>query len=187
MIALNTLQNPVSEAGKRIYAAGRRFAAQERSARIKAAIDARRHPTPRWQMLTAKRLRLAFLRDRKQREIDMEMAAYIAERAYREKQDQENERRVSVSDIMRTVTMETGVSKSELMSNRRDQRVCRARHKCWWLAKQHTSLSLPAIGRMFGGRDHTTIMHGIAMHEWRMGKGEYAKAHRRRPEKRMAT
>lgn len=169
MIQLDVPRNPISAAGLRIYAAGRRFAAKARQIRLRDLVASRRHPPPRWQMQVAKRARVAFLADRKQREVDMEMAAYLAERAYRERQEQDGERRVTMTDIMRTVTLETGVSKSELMSNRRDQRVVRARHKCFWLAHKNTSLSYPAIGRMFGGRDHTTIMHGVRMHEKRMG------------------
>lgn len=51
------------------------------------------------------------------------------------------------------------VSWQEMVSVRRSKPVCRARALVIWLARRHTSLSLPQIGRQMGGRDHTTILH----------------------------
>lgn len=56
---------------------------------------------------------------------------------------------------------EYDVTLSDLFSIRRDVVTVLAKHECYWRAKQETSWSLPAIGRYFGGRDHTTILHGV--------------------------
>lgn len=46
----------------------------------------------------------------------------------------------------------------------RDQLLCAARHHAMWLLRTHTRMSLPRIGALFGGRDHTTVLSGIASH-----------------------
>jgi chromosomal replication initiator protein len=48
-----------------------------------------------------------------------------------------------------------------MYSARRARNVARPRQVAMYLAKQLTSRSLPEIGRKFGGRDHTTVMHGV--------------------------
>ncbi|MEX2298423.1 MAG: helix-turn-helix domain-containing protein, partial [Dongiaceae bacterium] len=50
---------------------------------------------------------------------------------------------------------------SEMTSARRARAVARPRQVAMYLAKQLTSRSLPEIGRKFGGRDHTTVMHAV--------------------------
>jgi hypothetical protein len=67
-----------------------------------------------------------------------------------------------------------GVSVTELASARRSRDVVRARHHLMWLLRQETHWSLPHIGRFLGGRDHTTVMHGIRRHEARLKAGELA-------------
>lgn len=57
---------------------------------------------------------------------------------------------------------------NELLSPRRSREVVKARHECFWRCKKETSLSFPQIGRYFGSRDHTTVLHGIRQHEKRM-------------------
>jgi hypothetical protein len=52
----------------------------------------------------------------------------------------------------------------DLRSARRDQAVVKARHEAFWRCRNETTLSLPEIGRRFGGRDHTTVLHGIRKH-----------------------
>jgi chromosomal replication initiation ATPase DnaA len=52
------------------------------------------------------------------------------------------------------------VTVNEMLSHRRLGVVVAARHLAMWLMCTHTKLSLPAIGRELGGRDHTTIVHG---------------------------
>ena len=48
-----------------------------------------------------------------------------------------------------------------LVGSSRSRHIARARWRVWWIARRATSLSLPVIGRLSGGRDHTTIMHGV--------------------------
>ncbi len=61
-----------------------------------------------------------------------------------------------------------GVRFNEIISPRRDRAICHARHEAFWRCKNETTMSFPAIGRRFGGRDHTTVLHGVKKHEQRM-------------------
>jgi chromosomal replication initiator protein len=70
-------------------------------------------------------------------------------------------RRIKVEDILRIVSRHYAVPKSEILSDRRHRSVVRPRQIGMYLAKQLTSRSLPEIGRRFGNRDHTTVLHAI--------------------------
>lgn len=70
-------------------------------------------------------------------------------------------RDVSIADIQKTVSKHFDVSVNEICSKRRAQRYAKPRHFAMYLAKQLTAHSLPEIGRKFGGRDHTTVMHAV--------------------------
>jgi chromosomal replication initiator protein len=72
-----------------------------------------------------------------------------------------NDRRVSISEIQRHVAEYFNVRLSDLLSARRARAVARPRQVAMYLSKQLTSRSLPEIGRKFGGRDHTTVMHAV--------------------------
>jgi chromosomal replication initiator protein len=65
----------------------------------------------------------------------------------------------SVADIQLAVSEQFGVSEQELLSSTRVARVAQPRQLAMYLARELTSESLPAIGRRFGGRDHTTVLH----------------------------
>jgi len=54
-----------------------------------------------------------------------------------------------------------GVRWADIISQRRTADVMRPRHVAMWMARHHTRLSLPEIGRRMGGRDHTTVLHGV--------------------------
>ena len=69
--------------------------------------------------------------------------------------------RITVDKIQRIVCKEFGISRSEICSGRRHSNVVRPRHIAMYLSKHMTDRSLPQIGRMFGNRDHTTILHAI--------------------------
>jgi hypothetical protein len=69
--------------------------------------------------------------------------------------------RISCRLISETVSVASGVPLRELHSDRRDAAVVNWRHASWYLARHMTPFSLPQIGRHMGGRDHTTILHGI--------------------------
>jgi chromosomal replication initiator protein len=72
-----------------------------------------------------------------------------------------NERRVSIDEIQKKVAEHFNVKMAEMTSARRARVVARPRQVAMYLAKQLTSRSLPEIGRKFGGRDHTTVMHAV--------------------------
>ncbi len=66
-----------------------------------------------------------------------------------------------IEDIQRVVARQYNVSRSDLLSSRRTADVVRPRQVAMYLAKTLTLRSLPEIGRRFGGRDHTTVLHAV--------------------------
>jgi chromosomal replication initiator protein len=70
-------------------------------------------------------------------------------------------KRVRIEDIQKIVARHFNVSKSELLSNRRTRAIVRPRQIAMYLAKVMTPRSYPEIGRRFGGRDHTTVLHAV--------------------------
>jgi chromosomal replication initiator protein len=72
-----------------------------------------------------------------------------------------NDRRVSIDEIQKKVAEYFSVRVSDMHSPRRARTVARPRQIAMYLSKQLTSRSLPEIGRKFGGRDHTTVLHAV--------------------------
>jgi len=72
-----------------------------------------------------------------------------------------NDRHVTIEDIQRKVADYFNLRLSDLLSQRRARVIARPRQVAMYLAKQLTTRSLPEIGRRFGGRDHTTVMHAV--------------------------
>ncbi len=72
-----------------------------------------------------------------------------------------NDRRITIEDIQKRVAEYYGIKISDMQSARRSQNVVRPRQVAMYLAKALTSRSLPEIGRKFGGRDHTTVLHAV--------------------------
>ncbi len=72
-----------------------------------------------------------------------------------------NDRKVTIDDIKRRVAEYYNIKITEIDSTRRARTVTRPRHIAMFLCKHLTNRSLPEIGRKFGGRDHTTVMHAI--------------------------
>ena len=72
-----------------------------------------------------------------------------------------SERKVSVEEIQRQVSEHYNIRLSDMIGPRRLRSFARPRQMAMYLCKQMTSRSLPEIGRRFGGRDHTTVMHGV--------------------------
>ncbi len=70
-------------------------------------------------------------------------------------------KRVRIDDILRSISQQYAVSRGDLLSARRTRSIVRPRQIGMYLSKQLTSRSLPEIGRRFGGRDHTTVIHAI--------------------------
>jgi chromosomal replication initiator protein len=72
-----------------------------------------------------------------------------------------SEKRVTVDDIQKTVAVYFDITVEDLHSKRRTKTVVRPRHIAMYLAKTLTTRSLPDIGRRFGGRDHSTVIHAV--------------------------
>jgi len=72
-----------------------------------------------------------------------------------------NDRRTTIEEIQKRVAEHFNIRMSDMHSARRARAVARPRQVAMYLAKQLTSRSLPEIGRKFGGRDHTTVMHAV--------------------------
>ena len=71
------------------------------------------------------------------------------------------DRRLTIDEIQRKVAEHYNIRLSDMLSPRRARAIARPRQIAMFLCKELTDKSLPEIGRKFGGRDHTTIMHGI--------------------------
>lgn len=71
------------------------------------------------------------------------------------------DRRVTIDDIQKKVAEHYNVKLADMMSPRRQRTVARPRQVAMYLAKVLTTRSLPEIGRKFGGRDHTTVLHAV--------------------------
>jgi chromosomal replication initiator protein len=72
-----------------------------------------------------------------------------------------SDRKVTIEEIQRKVAEHYNIRLSDMIGPKRVRTIARPRQIAMYLAKQLTSRSLPDIGRRFGGRDHTTIMHGV--------------------------
>lgn len=90
------------------------------------------------------------------RAITMEMAQEVLRDLLRA-----NDRRITIEDIQKRVAEHYNIRLADMHSPRRARSVARPRQVAMYLAKQLTTRSLPEIGRKFGGRDHTTVMHAV--------------------------
>ncbi len=90
------------------------------------------------------------------RDVSLEMAQEVLHDLLRA-----NDRHVTIDEIQKKVCEHYNIKIADLLSPRRARAVARPRQVAMYLAKQLTTRSLPEIGRKFGGRDHTTIMHGV--------------------------
>ena len=90
-----------------------------------------------------------------------------------------NQRRISIDEIQTQVAEHYRIRKAEMTSARRAREVARPRQVAMYLSKQLTPKSLPDIGRRFGGRDHTTVIHAVKQIE--QLRAERRRARRRHP------
>jgi chromosomal replication initiator protein len=90
------------------------------------------------------------------RAIDLEFVAEVLASTLRA-----NQRRISIDEIQTKVSDHYRIRKAEMTSARRAREVARPRQVAMYLSKQLTPRSLPEIGRRFGGRDHTTVIHAV--------------------------
>ena len=84
-----------------------------------------------------------------------------AETAIRDLVRSREPRKVRIEDIQKLVATHYNVSRADILSSRRSAGVVKPRQIAMYLAKQLTLRSLPEIGRRFGGRDHTTVLHAV--------------------------
>ncbi len=96
----------------------------------------------------------------------------LAEREMRDLIRPGDHKRVRIEDIQRIVARHYNVSRGDLLSARRTANVVRPRQVAMYLAKTMTLRSLPEIGRRFGGRDHTTVLHAVRKIEHLVGNDQ---------------
>ena len=72
-----------------------------------------------------------------------------------------NNKKITIEEIQKKVAEHYNIRLTDMHSPRRSRSVARPRQVAMYLAKSITSRSLPEIGRKFGGRDHTTVMHAV--------------------------
>ena len=70
-------------------------------------------------------------------------------------------KRVKIEEIQKLVASHYSVSRADILSSRRTATVVKPRQIAMYLSKALTLRSLPEIGRRFGGRDHTTVLHAV--------------------------
>ncbi|MGC4031745.1 MAG: helix-turn-helix domain-containing protein [Tepidisphaeraceae bacterium] len=71
------------------------------------------------------------------------------------------QKHVTIQQILDVVTKYYGVKLADLQSKKRNKSIAWPRQVCMYLARKHTRYSLEEIGAYFGGRDHTTVLHGV--------------------------
>ncbi|HXW70849.1 MAG TPA: chromosomal replication initiator protein DnaA [Methylocella sp.] len=84
-----------------------------------------------------------------------------AEKAIRDLVRTPEPKKIKIEDIQKLVASHFNVSRADILSSRRTATVVRPRQIAMYLAKVLTPRSLPEIGRRFGGRDHTTVLHAV--------------------------
>ena len=85
----------------------------------------------------------------------------LAERTVRGLVKASEPRRVRIEEIQRLVAKHYNVTKADMLSSRRNRSIVVPRQIAMYLSKVITPRSLPEIGRRFGGRDHTTVLHAV--------------------------
>ena len=92
---------------------------------------------------------------------DAPITMEIAEMAIADLVGSREPRRIRIEDIQKVVASHYNVSKHDLLSARRTRAIVRPRQIAMYLAKTMTPRSFPEIGKRFGGRDHTTVLHAV--------------------------
>jgi chromosomal replication initiator protein len=80
--------------------------------------------------------------------------------------------RATMDRVMHEVCQEFSVTREELLSRRRTARLTLPRHVAMYLCRYHTDRPLAAIGAALGGRDHSTVVHGVSAIERRLGRDD---------------
>ncbi len=103
-------------------------------------------------------IRIAAFSSLTRQAIDLDLARSVLQDIFPER----SIRPISISTIQQEVCKFYGISRSDLIGNKRSQQIVYPRQVAMYLARELTDLSLPRIGSEFGGRDHTTVMHATA-------------------------
>ena len=96
----------------------------------------------------------------------------MAEQKMRDLIRSDEPKRVRIEEIQRVVGRRYNVSRADILSSRRTAHVVLPRQVAMYLARVLTLRSFPEIGRRFGGRDHTTILHSVIKISWLIGERE---------------
>lgn len=75
---------------------------------------------------------------------------------------------LSAHAVLRRVSNDTGVTVAEMQSHSRAKRISRARQKAMYEIREECKWSYPRIAKLLGGRDHTTVIHGVKAHAARL-------------------
>ncbi|WP_205520931.1 chromosomal replication initiator protein DnaA [Propylenella binzhouense] len=92
---------------------------------------------------------------------DLPITVAVAEVAIADLVGLREPKRIRIEDIQKVVSSHFNVSKTDLLSARRTRAIVRPRQIAMYLAKTMTTRSFPEIGKRFGGRDHTTVLHAV--------------------------
>ncbi|MGL4495373.1 MAG: helix-turn-helix domain-containing protein, partial [Beijerinckiaceae bacterium] len=95
-----------------------------------------------------------------------------ADQAIRDLVRNREPKKVKIEDIQKLVATHFNVSRADILSSRRTANVVRPRQIAMYLSKILTPRSLPEIGRRFGGRDHTTVLHAVRKVDDLIGKDD---------------
>jgi chromosomal replication initiator protein len=104
-----------------------------------------------------------------------ELAGEVLDGLYPATRTQHRSGARAIGEIQDAVGEHFGLSREELLSGSRTQRIAWPRQLAMYLARELTGESLPAIGRKFGGRDHTTVLHACRRISARIASDEDAR------------
>ena len=96
-------------------------------------------------------------------EIDLELVKRIVARMVNLEK-----REITMDNVIQTITEQMAVSQKELFSKSRKQSLVRCRQLAMYLTHKYTNMAYAEIGRRFGGRDHTTVMHACSQIQGRI-------------------
>ncbi len=106
------------------------------------------------------------------RPLTADLAAEVLRSLYPQPARAGSSRPRTIEDIQSAICEHFGLSSDELLSSARSPRIAWPRQLAMYLAREITGASLPAIGREFGGRDHTTVLHACRRASARLSSGD---------------
>jgi chromosomal replication initiator protein len=107
---------------------------------------------------------------------DEELAAEVLAKLGIDRAEEDRGAGITIESVQETTCRAFGITRDELVSPSKEARIAGPRQLAMWLAREHTSESLPSIGRKFGGRGHTTVLHALRRAEQRIAADPEASA-----------